>query len=62
MFICINSNEVGEGQTLEEAHEDLKQHSNEDCEVEYCSFYEVGEPIDVEVKIVPKQVITKAKK
>lgn len=60
MFICIDTNQqAGTGKTLDEAYQDYEiWYGNDD--ITNCTFYEKAEPIEVDVHIVPKQVITKS--
>jgi hypothetical protein len=65
--IAIYEDVVGEGRDFTEAFSDLKvkisEFGNTDpSEPDEVSFYEVGDPIRVEMKIVPKEVIVKQQK
>ena len=60
MFICIDTSQyAGTGKTLDEAYQNYEHYHGSD-DIADCTFYEKAEPIEVEVLIVPKQVITKS--
>ena len=61
MFICIDTSQcAGTGKTLTEAYQDYEQYHGSD-HIDNCTFYEKAEPIEIEVTIVQKQVITKSR-
>lgn len=60
VFLCVDGNEqqVGTGNSLKEAYEDLSDtHGNEVAPGD-CQFYEAVE-VDVEIKFVKKEVVQK---
>ncbi len=63
MFLCLNDNEqqYGTGRTLELAHKDLCEYFGNPYEVSDCTFHQLPDTIEVEVKIVPKETIVKKK-
>ena len=59
MFICIDTLQcAGTGKTLTAAYQDYEHHHGND-DAANCTFYERAEPIEVDVIILPKQIITK---
>lgn len=56
-FICIYDEQVSSpSHSLKAAWESLKESCRDDLEIDDCSFYEVGEPIEVVVEIRRKEV------
>ncbi len=60
-FIALCDGRVGEGETLEEAWNELKDRADDAQDIEYCSFYSV-ERVMVEVKLVTVEKVTPVRK
>ena len=52
-YLCVYDDEFGIGSTLENAFNNMKDRFDEGREAEDCEFYELGNQIKVEVKLVP---------
>lgn len=64
MFICYYEDDklAGTGPTLMDAYKDMPGGVWNEIGVNACKFYEIGEPIPVEMKLVKKEVIVNIKK
>jgi hypothetical protein len=61
LFLCISDGYVGQGTSLKEAYDDLVMMGYAPEDPEDCRFLE-AEEVEVEVKIVKKEVISKINK
>jgi hypothetical protein len=57
IYICTYSNEeFGLGDSLEEAYNSMQNSFGGERSVDDCAFHELGEKIEVEMKLIPKVV------